>query len=46
MIALRWSVVILLLVGACGTSAPSLSRVERERLREMRAKKSSTRKTT
>jgi chromosome segregation ATPase len=32
MIALRWSVVILLLVGACGTSAPSLSRVERERL--------------
>jgi len=32
MIALRWSVVILLLTGTCGTSAPSLSRVERERL--------------
>jgi chromosome segregation ATPase len=32
MITLRWSMVILLLTGACGTSAPSLSRVERERL--------------
>ena len=32
MISLRWPVVILLLSGACGTSAPSLSRAERDRL--------------
>ena len=32
MITLRWSVVVLLLAGACGTSAPSLSRAERDRL--------------
>lgn len=32
MITLRWSVVVLLLAEACGTSAPSLSRAERDRL--------------
>jgi len=32
MIPLRWPVVLLLLLGACGTSAPSLSRNERDRL--------------
>jgi hypothetical protein len=32
MIALRWPAVLLLLLGACGTSAPSLSRNERDRL--------------
>jgi hypothetical protein len=32
MIPLRWPVATMLLLGACGTSAPSLSRAERERL--------------
>ena len=32
MIPLRWPVVLILLLGACGTSAPSLSRNERDRL--------------
>lgn len=32
MISLRWPAALLLLLGACGTSAPSLSRNERDRL--------------
>jgi hypothetical protein len=32
MISRRWPVLVLLLLGACATSAPSLSRTERDRL--------------